>query len=277
MPQALRTPTPRELQQLTRAEEPIDDSIEVPATVVCAFCGDAECPGCENERSRSGIVALIAWERPGAPLFSSLWTTARATTLTGESFFELLPDGPVGPALRFAIVTEMIAACGFLLSALPVVAAIAPSWLQHVVFDSVARDRALRIVAAALPGLAALLVLAHAAHGLALDRGARKVGARGSRAKALRFGLYATGWDLVIGPIGAAILAVREGFGATAGLVQLGVGLPGRCARALLRGTYRIDGKRADQANGSATVAAVIATLVGAILVLGVAVRLALL
>jgi len=274
LPQSLRQPTRETIAR--SAEDPVDDSIEVPAAVVCAFCGDAECPGCENERSRSGIVALIAWERPGAPIFGSLWSTARATTLTGESLFELLPDGPIAPALRFALVTELIASCGFLLTSVPVVALLAPSWLQHVVFDFHARDLALRIVALGIPAFAVMLVLAHAAHGLALDRGARKAGARGARSRALRFGLYAAGWDLVIGPIGAAILAIKEGFGATTGLLGLGVGLPGRCARAFLRGAYRLEGRRADQATGSATAAAVIATIVGAILVLGVALKLAL-
>ena len=274
MPQSLRTP-PREPAR--RLEDLVDDSIEVPAAVVCAFCGDAECPGCDNELSRSGIVALVPWERPGAPFFASLWTTARATTLTGESFFDRLPDGPIAPALRFAIVTELFAAFGFMVSSLSLVALVAPGWARHVMLDAAARDVALRVLLLGIPSLAVLLVAAHAAHGLALDRGARKNGARGARERALRFGLYATGWDLVLGPIGALVLTMKEGIGAAAGLLNLGVGLPGRCARAFLRGAYRLEGKRADQANGTATVAAVVATLAGAVAILAVATFLALL
>src|SRR5690242_12393546 len=70
------------------------DLLDVPATVVCAFCGDADCGGCENDLSRSGIVSIVAWERPATPVLSRLWSTARATTRDTEGFFELLPDGP---------------------------------------------------------------------------------------------------------------------------------------------------------------------------------------
>src|SRR5947207_626353 len=79
---------------------------------------------------------------------------------------------------------------------------------------------------------AAVLVAARAADGLALERGARSSGAGGARGRALRFGLYATGWDLVLGPVGAIVLGINEGLGASCALVSLGVGLPGRCARA---------------------------------------------
>jgi hypothetical protein len=112
-----------------------------------------------------------------------------------------------------------------------------------------------------------MLVAAHAAHGLALDSGARGTGARGARSRALRFGLYATGWDLVLGPIGAVVLGFKEGLGATIGLFQLGVGLPGRCTRAFLRGCYRLEGARVEKANGSATAAAVVVTILGAVAV----------
>jgi hypothetical protein len=276
MPVSLRTP-PRDFATRRSDRDTVDDSIEVPATVVCAFCGDAECTGCENELSRSGVVAMVAWERPGAPLFGSLWATARAATMQGEAFFELLPDGPIAPALRFALVAETIAAFGFLAVALPFVAILAPGWLKHVALDGAARDIALRVLALGVPGLALLLVGAHAAHGLALERGARKAGARSARWRALRFGLYASGWDLVLGPIGALVVAWKDGAAEAFGLVSLGVGLPGRCARAFLRGCYRLVGSRADKANGVATAAAVVATLIGAVAILGVAILLALL
>jgi hypothetical protein len=250
-------------------EDPVDDSIDVPATVVCAMCGDAACSGCEREQSRSGIVAMVVWERPGAPMLARLWATARATTLSGEAFFEHLPDGPIAPALRFAVLAELIAACGVLLFSLPLIAAFAPAgWMRHVVLDSGARDVATRVALAGVPALALMLVAAHASHGLALDAGARGTGARGARSRALRFGLYAAGWDLVLGPIGAIVLAFKEGAGAALSLLQLGVGLPGRCTRAFLRGTYRLDGARVEKANGTATAVAVVVTIVGAVGVL---------
>ena len=241
------------------------DQLEVPAAVVCAVCGEAECGGCANELSRSGIVTLVVWERPGGRALSKLWETARATTRNAETFFELLPDGPVAPALRFAFACELLAATGSIASLLVLVGAIAPGWLRHVALDSAARDLALRLVVLGIPSLALLLVLAHAAHGLSLDRGARKSGAPSSRSRALRFGLYATGWDLVIGPIGAVVVAWKEGLGAALALGSLTVGLPTRSARAFLRGCYRLNGKAADRAVGTSYVTAFVATMVGAV------------
>ncbi len=264
MPQSLRTP-PREFRA---NEDVVDDSIDVPAAVVCAACGDAACAGCERALSRSGIVSMVAWERPGAPALGRLWATARAATMSGELFFELLPDGPVAPALRFALVVEMIAALGFVATMLPLVVVLAPSWARHVVMDAAAREISLRIGVVAVPSLALLLVAAHAAHGLAVDHGARGAGARGARVRALRFGLYASGWDLVLGPVGAVILAAKEGLGSTRALLALGVGLPGRCARAFLRGAYHLDGERAARASRSATAVAIVTTLLAAAAIL---------
>src|SRR5579883_1365074 len=84
-------------QTPVEVEELVDS--EVPAAVVCAHCGDADCPGCLHEQTRSGVVAVVAWERPGAPALTRLWATARASTLDAERFFESLPDGPIAPAL----------------------------------------------------------------------------------------------------------------------------------------------------------------------------------
>jgi hypothetical protein len=273
MPLSLRTP-PREPAR--PRQDTVDDSIEVPAAVICAICGDALCGGCESEKSRSGIVAMVAWERSEAPVASRLWATARAATLNGEAFFELLPDGPIAPALRFALVAELIAAAGFAVSSLFVVAAIAPSWVKHVALDVVARQIAFRVGIAGVPALALLLVVAHAIHGLALDRGARKVGARANRSRALRFGLYATGWDLVIGPIGGVLVALKDGVGAAFGLLGLGVSLPARCSRAFLRGCYRLEGVGAETARATSTAAAIVATIVGAVAILAAIVALVL-
>jgi hypothetical protein len=211
---------------------------------------------------------MVVWERPGAPMFARLWATARATTLAGEAFFEHLPDGPIVPALRFAIVAELIAAFGVVLLSLPIIAAFAPAWVKHVALDAAGREVAARVAIVGIPALALMLVAAHAAHGLALDRGARGVGARGARSRAIRFGLYASGWDLVLGPIGAAVLGIKEGMGAVGALLQLAVGLPGRCTRAFLRGTYRLEGARVEKANGSAAAMAVAVTILGALAVL---------
>jgi hypothetical protein len=246
----------------------VDDLIdaEVPAAVVCAQCGDADCPGCLHENTRSGVISIVAWERPGAPLLGRLWATARATTFDAERFFETLPDGPLGPALRFAILSEILASSAMAVALLLPIGLLAPAWARDVLLHQ--RLTALRLTSAIVAILAALLVVAHAAHGWALDRGARRSGARPATMRALRFGLYAAGWDLVVGPLGAVVVAVKEGVGAALSIAALGVGLPGRSARAFLRGCYRLEGKATDPAMRASWVAAAAATAVGAVIVI---------
>jgi hypothetical protein len=246
-----------------------DDIFDVPATVVCALCGDADCPGCAHERSRSGIVSIVAWERPG-PVFSRMWSTARSASAEAEPFFATLPDGPLLPALRFAMLSEMCASAAMLLCGVPFAAVVAPSgWLAHLALDPAARVATLRVVLLGVPALATMLVLAHAAHGLALDVGARRVGAKAAARRALRFGLYATGWDVVIGPLGAVVGALERGTRGHLGVTQLAVGLPGRSARAFMRGAYGLDGVGAAKAIRTSNLTAVAVTLLGAFAILG--------
>lgn len=239
---------------------------DVPAAVVCARCGNADCAGCGPELTRSGVVSVVAWERPGTTGIARLWATARATTLDAEAFFASLPDGPVTPALRFAVVSETIAAAAMVLAALAALAVIAPSWISHMFMHET--GTLVRFAAVGIPCLAGLLVAAHAAHGWALDYGARRSGARRATSRALRFGLYAAGWDLIIGPLGVVVLAAKEGRRAAMSVAGVGVGLPGRSARAFLRGCYGLEGNAARPAMRASWVAAAIATTVGAFAVI---------
>jgi hypothetical protein len=211
-------------------------------------------------------MAVVPWERPGAGAFARLWATARATTFEAEGFFAALPDGPLAPALGFALVSEIIAATAMAALALVAVAFVAPAWIEHVVIDEL--PTAARLAAVGVPLVAALLVLAHVAHGWALDRGARRAGARRATRRALRFGLYATGWDLVIGPLGALIVAVKDGLGASVSIATMAVGLPARSARAFLTGCYRLEGEAARPALRASYRVAAMATLVGAVTVI---------
>lgn len=247
------------------------DLLDVPAAVVCAFCGDADCPGCRDhleDLSRSGIVSVVAWERAGVPVLARLWSTARSTTRDAEGFFELLPDGPLMPAFRFAALCEILASAAAFVSFLAVAAVIAPEWLQHLALDPRARSVALRVIVLGLPAFAGMLVVAHAAHGLSIDAGATRNGAQSARSRALRFGLYACGWDLVMGPLGAVVVALKEGLHASASLASALSGLPTRATQAFLRGCYRLDGDRARSALGTSYVGATVATLVFAVIVL---------
>ena len=248
--------------------EPADDREDVPAAVVCALCGQAECAGCDAAMTHSGLVAFVPWERPFAPWPMRLWQTARLASREPERFFESLPDGSVMAALRFAAVTELLSGLALLIAALPFAALVAPGYLAHLTLDPEGRAAALRVIAASVPALAALMVAAHAAHGLALARSARRVGARPRYRQALRFGLYACGWDITLGPIGFVVTWVLEGAAAAAGLVGVGVSLPSRSARAFVRGAYRVDGAGARPILAAGTRAAVVVTLVGAVCVL---------
>jgi hypothetical protein len=113
-----------------------------------------------------------------------------------------------------------------------------------------------------------MLVVAHAAHGLSIDVGARKQGGRPARSRALRFGLYACGWDLVMGPIGAVVVAIKEGFGEALNLASALSGLPTRATNAFLRGCYHLEGERAKKALGTSYVGATAATLVFALVLI---------
>ena len=250
--------------------EPRDGlDLDVPAAVVCARCGSADCAGCEDDDMRSGVIAIIAWERRDAPMLRRLWQTARATTRDPRAFFEALPDGPFVPALGFAVTSELVAVTAMVLAIAPLIGAVAPLSAKAMVLDPSLRSLALRVLVGGIPALAALLVLAHAAHGLALDIGARRSGACPARLRALRFGLYAAGWDLVLGPVGVVVLAFKEGVGSVVGLARIGSGLPTRSARAFLRGAYGLYGQDADRAVRASYVAAIIGTLIAALSILG--------
>jgi hypothetical protein len=244
------------------------DLVDVPAAVVCLVCGEADCVGCEDrEQSRSGIVAIVAWERPAMPALTRLWSTARSTTRDAEAFFELLPDGPVMPALRFAAICELLAASSMLLAFLPFAAVFAPDWLRHIALDPHARSIALRVLFLGVPGFAAFLVLLHTVHALSIDLGASNSGARRARSRALRFGLYACGWDLVMGPLGAIVVAFKEGATAALGVLEL-ASVPGRATRAFLRGCYRLEGAGATKALATATTGVIVATTLGLVAIL---------
>lgn len=258
----------RERAERIEREGPSSELIDVPAAVVCLTCGEADCLGCEEQQdlSRSGIVAIVAWERPGLGAWTRLWSTARSTTRDAESFFELMPDGPIMPALRFAAICELVAIGSVLLAMLPLAAVVAPGWVRHVVFDPEARSIAARLFVLGFPAAAGLMVLGHAMHGLWIDHGAVKQGARRSRSRALRFGLYACGWDLVTGPFGALVVAFKEGLRAAFGVLEY-ISVYDPATKAFLRGCYRLEGERALKATSAAFVGIVVIMAVAVLVV----------
>lgn len=258
-----------------RDEEGADSLFDVPAAVLCAFCGAADCAGCSAEDSiASGVVAIVPWERPDGTSWSRLWATANATTRGADAFFAALPDGHVGPAMRFAITAEALAVGGFAATFVPLAVALLalanPDWAAMVVADPTLRTTVLRWVAVLVPAVSACVVIAHATHGVALDVGATRQGSRSQRRRALRAGLYACGWDLMASPLGAAHTLVTRGLRAALSGFGDGIGMsvPSRSTTALLQGVYGLRGEAVQRARRVGSLAAMVLVITSAVLVL---------
>jgi hypothetical protein len=244
-------------------DDGVDSFFEVPAAVLCATCGQADCPGCGGNASEheSGIVAIIPWERPGA-VWTRLWATANAATQGAEAFFAVMPDGEISPAMRFAVLAEILAVASMVAVLTPLVALVFPGLALHVLESPQGRASALRWLMLGVPVLALWMTLGHVTHGAALDAGARRQGARPQRRRAVRFGLYACGWDLMAGPIGAVVMLVTRGLHDALEVAEHAVLVPGRAATAFLTSIYQLPAERVGRARryGLAGVAFVLTT-----------------
>jgi hypothetical protein len=248
-------------------DDPVDSFFDVPAAVLCATCGQADCPGCfAASDTASGVVAIVPWERSGGA-WTRLWATATATTHGAEAFFAVLPDGDLPPAMRFAVLAELLAVASMAAVILPLVAFALPGLALAVISDPGLRMIAARWIALGVPAVALWMVAAHVTHGAALDAGARSLGARPQRRRAVRFGLYACGWDLMSGPLGAIVTLATQGFRATVELAELAVQAPGRSARALLQGVYQIAPAELPRARRWATAAAALIAVVSGLVI----------
>jgi len=261
-------PTPPESQPPSDRERGDYEVNDVPAAVLCAQCGMADCVGNCEELTASGVFVLVPWERGDGAALRRLFATSRAATLDAESFFERLSDGAVTPALGFAIAAELLAALSLAVAVTVPLAALFPDVARECLVEPGLRHQVVLAFLLGVPGLAALLVLAHAAHGLSVDVGARRQGARSSRSRALRFGLYAAGWDLVMGPFGALAVALGEGPRAALGIFTKGVGLPTVATLAFLKNGYRLEGEAARRALRFSYWGAGLATTVAAFVIL---------
>jgi hypothetical protein len=222
---------------------PRDDSafdlIDVPATVVCAACGDPGCPGCaiEEPTNQSGVVAIIPWERPGVGFWRRLWQTSTLATVHARTFFGAIPDGDVSTALSFALVCETLAVSGLGLGAGVIALICLPSLPMLLVEDANLRSSVVRGVGFGGFVLVLAMVSLHAIHGAALDAAARRFGGRRSR-PGLRFGLYACGWDLITLPFGLLATALISGLGAARAAAPLGLTAPRQASEAYLIGHH---------------------------------------
>src|SRR5215510_1719358 len=173
------------------------DSLEVPAAVVCLVCGRGDCPGCVEERTgASGVIAIVPWERAQPAWPSRFFATVQATTRGAESFFGALPDGMISPAFRFALLAEIFAVSSTAAVITPLIVLGAPGLLLRFVSSRATREAVLLSTLVGVVCFTALLIVAHAVHGLSLGRSA-------PRTRALRLGLYGCGWDFGSSPAGA--------------------------------------------------------------------------
>jgi hypothetical protein len=194
------------------------------------------------------VIALVPWERQNRGFWTRLWSTARLSTTSCDSFFGTLSDGPIAPAVRFGVACELIAIVGLVTAFMPAVFLLAPELVSAIVKDAPLRSTVLRALASALPALALMMVGVHALHGVALELGAARQGSDVRYRRGLRFGLYACGWDLVTLPAGLALLAVLEGTAALGRALPLGWTAPGRAAKSYLMNVHQLDEGRARSA-----------------------------
>jgi len=260
---------------------PRDDSafdlIDVPATVVCAGCGDPACGGCviEEPTNQSGVVAIIPWERPGLGFWRRLWQTSTLATLHARTFFGALPDGELWSALSFALVCETLAVSGLSLGVGVLAFVFLPSLPRLLVEDPALRHTVVRGVAAGLVMLVLAMVSLHSIHGVALDAAARRYGGR-RVGRGLRFGLYGCGWDLITLPLGLFVTALSGGFAAARRAAPLGLTAPGQASEAYLIGMHGLNPETAALAARRAalfTIVPVLLTLTVGVLAVAAALR----
>lgn len=273
---ALRTPVPRVPSRPdAEVDEAALDLSEVPATVVCATCGLPEC-GCDIDRPSafSGVVAIVPWERPGGGLLSRLWSTAKLATLSPAAFFAALPPGGALAPLGFAVIAELLAVAGLAATLGAAALVLLPALGPELLGDTPLRALLGRIALWAVPGLAAAMVVLHAAHGVALDIAARR-GGSGQPGRGLRFGLYGCGWDLVTLPLGLLVLMLTDGPLSTLRHSARGLTAPNTAALAYLGHVHHLEPAKALQVSRRAIGIVFVPLVLLVMLGCGVALRLA--
>ena len=245
------------------------DAFDVPAAIVCAHCGKPECPGCAGFGLKSsGVIAIVPWERPHGNAWSRMLTTAKVTTQNAELFFSSMPDGEISAAIAFAFFAELLAVLSMLLVLFSGFLTLFPGYVFELARDELTRRAFLGWLAVGVPGLTTWVIAAHAMHGAALNHGAQQQGAANQSKRALRFGLYACGWDVMNGPIGLAATFMSSGVVSTLGLVADALRVPNAASMALLTGVYRLTNEQARRARRVGTLIVAIFTGVTALLVL---------
>jgi hypothetical protein len=246
-------------------QEPDDeavDSVDVPAAVICAWCGRGDCAGCAKERAgSSGVIAIVPWERPFSAWPGRFFATVQATTQGAEGFFRSLPDGPISPAFAFAVIAEVFAVASTAAVITPLVVLGVPGLLLRFLSDDVTRSAVLWATLVGVIGFTLLLIGAHALHGWVL---APEV----SRTRGLRLGFYACGWDFGSSPAGLVAGTWAKGVRAGFSLLASSVTAPSRSIDAALGGLFRLDSDQARRIKRRAMRLAMLTSVPGVMLVM---------
>lgn len=240
-------PRPEHLRVIP-ADDTSTELVDVPAAIVCAHCGSPECAGCAPDPFRvtgSGVHFFVPWERTDRGIWGRFWDTTRSTTHEADSFFSSLPDGSLSTALAYAIVAEVVAVGTTLLGWGLVVCALgfllAPSMTTALLGQVTEQLRLVRVGLAAWFAFSVALVIAHLTHGLALDRVAQRAGAEPRLNRAIRFGLYAAGWDVATSPFGIVVSFFQSGPKSLQSALRFAVVTPTQATAAFVKAAYRRD------------------------------------
>jgi hypothetical protein len=252
-------------------DDEVVDSVDVPAAVICAWCGRGDCAGCAKERAgASGVIAIVPWERPLAAWPGRFFATVQATTKGAEGFFRSLPDGPIAPALAFAVIAEILAVSSTAALVAPLVVLGFPGLLARFLSDDSTRFAVLLATLVGVAGFTLLLVGAHAFHGWMLVPEV-------SRTRGLRLGFYACGWDFGSSPAGLVAATYAEGVAEGFKLLRDSVTAPSRSTDAALMGLFRLEPEEARRVKRRAVRLAMLTSVPGVILVMALVVATALL
>jgi hypothetical protein len=237
-----------------RLDDDVADAMDVPAAVVCAVCGRCDCPGCTYEQTgTSGVVAIVPWERPTVPWFSRFFATVKATTQGAETFFFALPDGSAVPALLFAVMAEGFAVLSMAAFIPPLFVAVFPGLLSRLMAHASTRQIVLLAATIGIVGFTALLVGAHALHGVSLGKKSRR--------RAVRVGLYACGWDFGASPAGVLVAGLSGGIASAVSLLRASISAPRSGVDAALEGIFQVRGPAAARARRRAVWIAMVASV----------------
>ena len=244
------------------SDEETVDSVDVPAAVICAWCGRGDCSGCAKESAgSSGVIAIVPWERPFSAWTGRFFATVQATTQGAEGFFRTLPDGPISPAFTFAVIAETFAVASTAAVIAPLVVLGIPGLLLRFLSDDITRSAVLWATLVGVVGFTLLLVGAHALHGWVL---APEV----SRTRGLRLGFYACGWDFGSSPAGVVAASWAKGVRAGFSLLGSSVTAPSRSIDAALAGLFRLHGDQARRTKRRAMRLAMWTSVPGVVLVM---------